>query len=414
MNQDNGGSNMKSKISFWGLLLFLLAAVSLLSAKQCQAASADVELTADKMEVTVGDNIFIYASIDSYVEFGNFEANVTYDDNLLSYSYGSSVVKGGNGFLKISDMNVLDGDKSRKYTLKFEALKVGICDIAFNGPVMVYDFTNGYEMSVSSNSLTLNIKAPKEASSNASLKTLKIGQGTLSPEFDPRVNEYSTTVDNATTDLAVTAIPQDSKATVSILGNETMKEGENKVVIHVLAESGAVIEYTINVMREFAPILTLPPVAENNTFVIEVNDGNTYAVYNGKYKLIELSGIAALPKGYEKSSIMISGVEIPIYVPIDNLTSDFVLIYATNAEGEAGFYQYDKREKTLQRFHLVTISDDNNSTDNQDIVVLKKQYNSNLRKAAAAIALLGSLSTLLIVVSVWLMLKLREKKNDLE
>ena len=404
---------MNTKKTKWiTLFLLLLAAGSFLTEKPCLAASADVQMSADFAEVTVGDNIFVYINIDSDVMFGNFEANLTYDDSILDYMGASSVIKGNSGFLKISDMNVLDGDNSRKYTMKFEALQVGICDITFSGPVKVYDFDTGYEMSVSSSELTLKVKAPETASTNAKLKTLKISPALLSPAFDTSIYEYNVNVGYETEQLIITALPEDKKSTVSITGNDLLTEGENKVVVSVLAESGTVIEYTIKVFREYAPTeATISPGATQSTFEITTIGGEKYAVYSGKYKLVIPDSSVIIPEGYQSASLIIEGVKISAFVPNDNKASDFVLIYAMNESGEAGFYQYDKVQKTLQRYvpgNLV--SNENTASAQTDETALTKGYNANLRKAALVIALLSILCTLMIFISIRLLLKLKGRK----
>ena len=405
---------MKGKlIKCAGIFLMLFVFGNLMNEKPCLAASADVKVTADSTEVTVGDSIFVYITIQSDTEFGNFEANITYDDSILEYTDGASVIKGGSGFLKISDLDVLDGEKSRKYTLKFEALKVGICDFSFNGAVMVYNFDSGDEMPVSNVGLSLNVKAPVAASDNAALKSLKLSQAELSPAFDPDIHEYSAKVDAATKELFVNALTQDSEATVSIKGNEKLIEGENKVTIRVTAESGAVIEYTVNVIRESAPEVTAVPDGKKNSIQIENIDGKMYAVFSGRYQITEADS-SMIPEGYQSAGMMISGEKISIYVPNDDMASDFVLIYAINDSGAAGFYQYDKIEKTIQRYVAIQATSDTSATENTNLSEITEKYNSNLTKAAIVIAILCTLCAFMIVISVRLLLKSNAKREHRE
>lgn len=409
----------KRKMMELGLILIFIIAGSFLFSKTSQAASADVEISADKVDITVGDNIFVYLKINSGSSFGDVEANLTYDDNILEYAGGPSVVKGSSGFLKISDMNVLDGDKSRKYTLKFEASKVGICDIQFSGAVMVYDINTGYEMSVSSNKLTLNVKAPVTASTNAKLKTLVTSPVNISPAFAPDIHEYKANVDFNTKELIITALPEDSKASVSISGNDSLAEGDNKVVISVLAESGEVIEYTINVFRDSKTgngvteeDVVSPVPAQSTLEVITVN-GEKYAIYSGRYQILEPDSSIAIPEGYKQVTLIISEIQFNAYVPVKDEDSDFLLIYAENEYGETGFYQYDRIEKTLQRYHPNNAAlDTPASTDPSQQQDDGKGNNERLNKAVIVIVILGSLCGLLMIAVVVLVLKLRSNKGD--
>ncbi|NLP34053.1 MAG: hypothetical protein GX359_02540, partial [Clostridiales bacterium] len=116
-----------------GILIVTLLASLFLTAKPVQAASAEVEISADTNQVTVGEDFFVYIRINSDTMFADFEANLTYDDNLLEYTDGASVITGSSGFLKISDFGLAEGSTNRKYTLKFHALKTGNVEISFTG-----------------------------------------------------------------------------------------------------------------------------------------------------------------------------------------------------------------------------------------------------------------------------------------
>ncbi|HWT75882.1 MAG TPA: cadherin-like beta sandwich domain-containing protein [Mobilitalea sp.] len=410
---------MKMRIKHYvSIFLLLFLAGSIISVKQCQAASAEVNINADSTEVTVGDNIFVYVTIDSDTMFGDFEANLTYDENILDYKSGASVITGGSGFLKISDLGVLDGDNTRKYTLKFEALQAGTCTIAFSDRAAVYDFSTGAEMSVSSNVLTLDVKAPATASTDAKLKSLQINPSKLSPAFDPGTYEYNTEVSSDTEQLIISALPDDEKATVSISGNDSLREGENKVIVSVLAESGDIIKYAINVNRKPAPTLmptstpAASPVTNQNTFEIITIDGEKYAVFSGKYKLVEPAADVEIPKGYTKGTLIISGVSVTAYLPVNNEESEFLLVYAENELGDSGFYRYDRVEKTMLRYVPDSVLMSGSSAGNSDNSSTKK-YNSNLTKAAIVIALLSAFSGLLSFVVIRLMMKKnRHKRND--
>ena len=93
---------------------------------------------------------------------------------------------------------------------------------------------------------------PDKKSSDASLKSLDVSGYTLYPRFSSGTKTYSMKVANGVTGLRVTAIPTDSKASVSISGNSNWKEGVNPVKITVTAEDGTKAVYTVNVTRASA------------------------------------------------------------------------------------------------------------------------------------------------------------------
>lgn len=403
-----------------GILLFTLLVSFIITAKPAQAASAEIEISADSNQVTVGEDFFVYIRINSDTMFGDFEANLTYDDEVLEYIDGASVITGSSGYLKISDFGLAEGSTNRKYTMKFHALKQGDVEIAFSGRAMVYDFETDDEMSVSSNVLTINVKAVQTASDNAYLKSLKMSPSGLVPEFDKNVFEYAMEVGSDVEKLIINALPEDEKATVTISGNDLLKEGENKIIITVLAESGAVIEYSINVMKEFASDEvteeepTITPGKTQSLFEVVRMDGYIYAIYSGKYKLIEPGSDVAIPKGYRQDTVILSDVAIKAYF-LENdkngIANDFFLIYAENEYGEKGFYQYDRIEKTLQRYVPTNTDWDNTNSDDKDIMQAQ-EYRANLTKAAVVIAVLASLCAVLLFAVIRLYMKQRGFRED--
>ena len=400
------------------VLLFFLLFVSggFLNINIVNAASANIEITAHDNDVIAGDTVYIYINISSDSMFGDIEANLTYDEEILEYKGSVSFITGSSGFLKIADINLSEDTDNRKYVLEFEAIKVGKTEIEFSGPVMVYDIDTELPMSVFLDSLELEVKAAQTASDNAYLSSLKISPAELTPEFDRNVKEYSTSIGYDIDKLVVVALPEDDMATVRITGNDSLEEGENIVVVTVTAEAGNVIEYTINVMKESAPETgvdtpSITPDKKHGSFeLVRVNE-ETYAVYGGKYKIIEPPADLNIPSGYTKTKIIISGISVPVFAP-EQLDSDFLLIYAENELGEAGLYSYDKVEKTMQRYisEILPIYEPV-SEDNEELMSSKK-YRENLNIAAVIIALLSALCAVFIILSIRMYLKARGYNDD--
>jgi len=411
---------MRKKIIRYFAVFFLLLLVgSMTTAKPCLAASAQIQISADDMEVTLGDSLFIYITITSETSIGDFEANLTYDDDTLEYQRGASVITGSSGFLKIADIDVSEGTSSRKYMLKFKALKVGVCKITFNSPIKVYEYETMDEMSVASNDFNVNVKAADTASTNTFLQSLKISPSELTPTFDKNIFEYNSNVGNETEKLVINALPENNKSVVSISGNDLLKVGENKIIITVLAESGADIQYNINVVREKAPNeatpdeLTITPGATQSTIKVVKIDGEIFAIYEGKYKLVEPDNEVKIPDGYTSAKIIISDISINAYSLLEDPSNDFLLIYAMNELGEAGFYKYDRIEKTMQRYVPDEAYGFNNVVNSQEKLIMNsEEYHANLNKAALIIAILSIICILLIAGIIHFYMKSRGYKED--
>ena len=87
-------------------------------------------------------------------------------------------------------------------------------------------------------------------SSDSTLKSLGVSGYSYSPKFDPNTTTYSMTVSNGITGLYVQAVPNDSKATLEIEGDDHWKVGQNTIKITVTAEDGSKTVYKVNVTRE--------------------------------------------------------------------------------------------------------------------------------------------------------------------
>ena len=77
---------------------------------------------------------------------------------------------------------------------------------------------------------------------------MRLDKEGIIPDFDPNITEYYLTVDNLVEELNVTAIPESSKAKVTIEGNESLKKGINKISITVNNNEKNKI-YNINVTK---------------------------------------------------------------------------------------------------------------------------------------------------------------------
>ncbi len=90
---------------------------------------------------------------------------------------------------------------------------------------------------------------PNPLSSDNKISSISISTGTISPEFDPDVYEYTVTVDSDTKSITLTPTANDSKATVNkkVVG---ITDDETEVVLTCTAEDGSKRNYTFTVIRE--------------------------------------------------------------------------------------------------------------------------------------------------------------------
>lgn len=93
---------------------------------------------------------------------------------------------------------------------------------------------------------TLSFEEDLEAQ-NINLKTLQIEGFDLYPKFIEEMYQYNLTINEKIEKLSIIAEAENENATIEIIGNDNLKEGNNTIKIIVTAEDGITKgEYSIN------------------------------------------------------------------------------------------------------------------------------------------------------------------------
>lgn len=252
-------------------------------------------------------------------------------------------------------------------------------------------------------------------SGNNALSSLTVSAGTLTPAFDPAVTEYTLSLPQGTEKLTLTATPSDSNATVQGDGELTLQGGENTLPLVVTAENGDTKTYTVTAKVAQAPTLFLDYNGQRLGVVKDVSQvtppagfapaepitysGDTLPIWtdvSGKRTLVYLMDEKTSAQGFYLFS-QTTGVQSP-YLPIlcgsvtyiytdipkelssvpgltpatvkafgqtlngwtynDASLKDFCVLYLMDDAGSYGYYTYDSREETLQRFSGAVFTDD--------------------------------------------------------
>lgn len=252
-------------------------------------------------------------------------------------------------------------------------------------------------------------------SSNNALSSLTVSAGTLTPAFDPAITEYTLSLPSQSDRLTITTNPSDSRATVQGDGDISLQDGETSLSVVVTAEDGSAKAYTITVQVAQAPTLFLDYNGQRLGVVKDVSQvtppagfapaepitysGDTLPIWtdvSGKRTLVYLMDEKTSAQGFYLFS-QTTGVQSP-YLPIlcgsvtyiytdipkelssvpgltpatvkafgqtlngwtynDASLKDFCVLYLMDDAGSYGYYTYDSREETLQRFSGAVFTDD--------------------------------------------------------
>lgn len=389
------------------LAVILLLAVLFVQAAgymQVYAASATLRFSVGDGGAVAEQEFTVTLSVESDATIGDFEAYLTYDAMLAEYVSGPACITGGDGYLKVSDMDASPSSRLRNYVMVFRALKRGPCPFRITGVPMVYAYENGNSMSVLSEPFTLEIAAAPDASDNALVSSLRISPGTLVPEFSPEITEYETELPPGTERMIVSAVPEDSRSSVSIAGNDAITDGENHINVTVTAESGNIRVYHIMAVRgAAAPSPTPEPEKEPEQpggCVLSAEREGEELLLGGRwsYRVAALPEGEAPPEGYSADWLLISGETIAAYMTEPD--APFCLLYLDNEAGESGWYRFDREEYTVQRYRpeVVTVKD-TSETNRKVNELLAKTSDYEKRKNAMSI-LCGGLSAVVVLLGV--------------
>ena len=342
----------------FGCILSLVMAVMLVFAPAEHVYAQGLGLSVSSSSVAVGKTVKVTVSMPSGY-FGTVVISSS-DEGVLS--------NGGDGVANIGDAAGYPTSQSFSFTAKgagsctIKAYCTVVGDAEGNdaGGTITGASTNVTVTSASSNNDSNSNKDNKDnsgsntgndsdankdnenkeekKSSNASLGSLVISAGTLSPEFSAATKDYTATVDYSCSSLAVTANPADSKASVtSVTGNDSLEVGENTVSVVVTAEDGSTSTYNIVVTRR----------AEDDPENADKQDNWKKFNINGtEWTMVNDIPEDVVPEGFEHSKTVIEGLE---YNTLHGTFGDITLVYLQSDSGN-GLFVYDAAQNAAYEY----------------------------------------------------------------
>ena len=335
------------------ILSVLIMTIVVFSNKNIVLAAGSISVSASKTTVKVGDVVTISTSISP----GEYGVNAT-------------LTKSSGAFEFVEGDNIYSDGGTPNNSIKVKAVSEGSCTFSVR---VINAFDDQLkETSMSSGSVTItatsassnndsnsnkdnkdntgsntgndsnankdNENKEEKKSSNASLGSLVISAGTLSPEFSAATKDYTATVDYSCSSLAVTANPADSKASVtSVTGNDSLEVGENTVSVVVTAEDGSTSTYNIVVTRR----------TEDDPENADKQDNWKKFDINGtEWTMVNDIPEDVVPEGFEHSKTVIDGLE---YNTLHGTFGDITLVYLQSESGN-GLFVYDAAQNAAYEF----------------------------------------------------------------
>lgn len=440
---------MKTLKKITALIMVFIMGISCFvcgNAIKAQAASTQFTISVSSSSISKGDSVTVSVTISCSEALGAYSYCLSYDSSVLEYASGDGY--GGGGTISCAgygDGNITSASNSFTFTaIAAGSAYVGTgssdvytwgeesCSISNAGttinvaaagssepepttsaPATTQDTTSSETQNTTESSETTATsedtteETTEEMSDNCFLSSLQITPGELKPEFSKEVYTYETTVSGETTSLAINALPEDEKSSVTIEGNEDFEPGKTAhVTIKVTAETGdshiydilvnveeivdtrAVIningtdyyftqDYSkVNVPEGFAQ--SKEKYGDTEVLLYTSPNGLLKCAYltdkegkNGAWYIIDLENKTAVPlinvlsayknfiilepddsvvkpEGYSPFKYDFGGNEVTAYRISES--DDIILVYAMNPDSEPGWHRYDTVEKTFVRY----------------------------------------------------------------
>lgn len=440
---------MKTLKKITALIMVFIMGISCFvcgNAIKAQAASTQFTISVSSSSISKGDSVTVSVTISCSEALGAYSYCLSYDSSVLEYASGDGY--GGGGTISCAgygDGNITSASNSFTFTaIAAGSAYVGTgssdvytwgeesCSISNAGttinvaaagssepepttsaPATTQDTTSSETQDTTESSETTATsedtteETTEEMSDNCYLSSLQITPGELKPEFSKEVYTYETTVSGETTSLAINALPEDGKSSVTIEGNEDFEPGKTAhVTIKVTAETGdshiydilvnveeivdtrAVIningtdyyftqDYSkVNVPEGFAQ--SKEKYGDTDVLLYTSPNGLLKCAYltdkegkNGAWYIIDLENKTAVPlinvlsayknfiilepddsvvkpEGYSPFKYDFGGNEVTAYRISES--DDIILVYAMNPDSEPGWHRYDTVEKTFVRY----------------------------------------------------------------
>ncbi len=427
----------------YGAILFMMVLSIWNVSKTCQASSGVVQLSCDVDQVEQGKKFTVICQVSSDENIQDVELKVQYDSTLVTFIKGGSKVSGGSGELLISSKGNTDQVNMRTYSLQFRALESGNVPFSIGDGAIVTN-SQGASISLSSNMISVPIQEKKNAlantargknqneetetvaetpaptqtpvySKNNKLKALSFHCLSMSPAFEPEVLDYTIQVDCNTQMLYLNFVPASSKSKVRVKNNEELLPGENFVKIVVTAESGDKRTYDIRVLKESESETKVRQQEEMGssdiTFSIYEKDGGIFIQNQYQFQVVNVEDEDIIPSGYVKSSVDIEGKTVTAYTMENDLDNNYLLMYLKGVSSEPTLYQYDRQEKTLQRYTGTMVQKVNQGGN----VAMEEKEFSNMGFYTAIVAMAILILVLLIVImNLVLKQKIGKGKRELD
>ncbi len=334
-----------------------LLAILLVCGLSVGVLAASVTTSVGGATVSVGQSFTVSVIFrGNGANLGSLDAAITYDTSKLTCNSASAskstAVAHLSGNRVVVSLSDIDGVSSLQINLNFTAKAAGSATVSASVSGATDQDLNAIG-SVSGGSATVTVKTPTAPSTQPSSKP-QSSQASSKPSSRPQSSQPQSS--------APVEDPQDTTIRVTV-------DGQEKIVVNSLigVEFPEGFEVRQDEYRGQAVDVLSHTVQDMLLMYLTDADGTNGAYYRfdrmadsfypfvritvnaARYTLLEVPSGTKIPSGWTPPKVRGEAV-VPSYQSEDPAYESFYLIYATNEQGQAGFYLYDSVEGTVQRY----------------------------------------------------------------
>ncbi len=221
----------------------LISILAILILHNVSLAESIMQIISDKVEIEAEEEVQVSINIKD-TEVAALTLELYWDNSKLEYISGpenSNNLDNRALYTWVSE-NAKDLNELSIENFTFKGITDGIANITAVGE---FYNSNGEKIEIKNSNLEINIGKQNQvienidkqieniSDDNADLAILRLNHEGISPDFNKDIKEYYFVTDSTIQNLEITAIPQNSKANVTITGNNNLKNGENIINIKV-------------------------------------------------------------------------------------------------------------------------------------------------------------------------------------
>lgn len=285
-------------------------------------------------------NIILYTDEDVSGSFGivnftvkfNGEGNITINNVVFSINEQDNNVSGSSVVLKEKEEIV---NKPSDSVINNES----------NTSNNTNNNTNSNTNNNSNNNINNDIPKEEKKSSDCSLKSLTLSNGNI--DFSSDVTDYVVEVSNDVESIEISALVNDSKASINYPNNLLLNVGDNKFSVLVIAEDGSKKNYNVNVVR-------LEKVLSSNSSLISLNiDGYDIDFSSDKFTY-DIGNIIGSTLKIDAKSFD-SNASVKIYGNDYIGKNDVVVVQVTAEDGSISNYTLFANNTSLNSSSVIII-----------------------------------------------------------